>query len=140
MKRWEELEPSEIGRVNDRVEKGPSPMCTADHQYGSRSHELGQVSDNPSLLLLNHPHQSSQENDIVVFQLRRDVHYIVGMEENPLRQVGVGEDEAESLGIGGRVDIVVVEHRLGEVVGGKDEGGKGEGARAHEGDTIRGTG
>lgn len=60
------------------------------------------------------------------------------MEVNPPGQVRVGEDEAESLRVGGGVDVIVVEDSPGEMVGGEDEGSERERARAHEGDAVWG--
>lgn len=56
------------------------------------------------------------------------------MEEQPFGQVRIGRNEAGSHGIGGRVDVVVVESGGGEVVSGQDNGSEGEGAGADEGD------
>lgn len=56
------------------------------------------------------------------------------MEEQPFGQVRIGRNEAGSHGIGGRVDVIVVESGGGEVVSGQDNGSEGEGAGADEGD------
>uniref|UniRef100_A0A0E0CZI2 Uncharacterized protein n=1 Tax=Oryza meridionalis TaxID=40149 RepID=A0A0E0CZI2_9ORYZ len=121
--------------IDDRVQEPARPVRAPHDERRAVRHVRAQVRDHPGLLLGRHAHERRQEHDVVRAELPRQGGHVGGVERHARAEALVGAAEQPPRPLVGRAaPVVVVEHRVRQVVRGEHEGAERQRARPDEGD------